>query len=101
MARRLELQELLEDLLGSSNVYFQPPPNVQMAYPCVVYHLDNISSQHAGDRPYVQDDRYQLTIIHEDPDNDIREKVAALPRCLFLRFFTANKLNHYVFILYF
>ncbi len=101
MAPRLELQGVLEGILGSQAVYFQPPSNVQMVYPCIVYNLDSMNTQFADDRPYAQDDRYQVTVIHADPDNVIRKAVAALPRCLFLRFFTAHKLNHYVFILYF
>ena len=40
MARRLELQNLLANLLGTNNVYFQPPPTVQMEYPAIVYHRD-------------------------------------------------------------
>ena len=41
MAPRLDLQKLLVELLGSDNVYFQPPPSVQMNYPAIVYKLDD------------------------------------------------------------
>ena len=37
MNRRLELQEKLEQLVGNSNVYFQPPASVMLSYPCVIY----------------------------------------------------------------
>ena len=37
MANRLDLQALLEDLLGSRNVYYQPPESVKMNYPAIVY----------------------------------------------------------------
>jgi hypothetical protein len=42
-----------------------------------------------------------VTVIHRDPDNLVHEKVAALPMCLYNRFFTADNLNHDVFVLYF
>ena len=37
MERRLELHEALCEVLGSRNVYFQPPDNVTMRYPCFVF----------------------------------------------------------------
>ena len=30
MSRRIELQGILEGILGSRNVYFEPPSNVRM-----------------------------------------------------------------------
>jgi hypothetical protein len=40
-------------------------------------------------------------IIDQDPDSAIPPKVAALPMCLFNRFYTADNLNHDVYNLYF
>lgn len=37
MNRRYELQAVLEGILGSGNVYFQPPENLKMRYDCIVY----------------------------------------------------------------
>ena len=41
MANRLDLQALLEDLLGSRNVYYQPPESDKMNYPAIVYALED------------------------------------------------------------
>lgn len=101
MAPRLDLQRLLESLLGSRNVYFQPPPTMQMKYPCIVYTRDNIRISHAGNLPYKHEKRYRLTVIDRDPDSDIPDKVAMLPKCSFNRSFAADSLNHDVFTLYF
>lgn len=101
MDRRLELQELLEELLGSPNVYFQPPSNVQMAYPCFVYHRDYQDTDYADNGPYRRKWRYLLTYITRDPDDPVREKIADLPLCRFSRHYTANNLNHDAFNLYF
>ena len=99
--RRLLLQELLEFTLGSQNVYFQPPPNVQMVYPCIVYNRDYGSTEFAGNVPYRHTKRYQVTVIDRNPDSDIADKVAMLPMCLRTRFFAKDNLNHDVFTLYF
>lgn len=101
MAPRLELQNLLLDLLGTGNVYFQPPPSLKMQYPCIIYKRDYINIIHADNKPYQSKKRYQITVVDRDPDSIIHEKVAALPSCSFDRFFTNDNLNHDVFNLFF
>lgn len=101
MAQRLELQTLLVNLLGSENVYFQPPPSVNMQYPCIVYNRDDINTIYADNRPYKNKKRYQVTVIDPNPDSTIHEKVGALPLCAYDRFFTADNLNHDVYNLFF
>lgn len=97
---RLELQTLLETM-GATEVYFQPPNNKAMVYPCIRYELDNVSIQYADNKPHRVDPRYTVTIIDRDPDSDIPKKIALLPLCSFNRFFTADNLNHFVYTLYF
>lgn len=101
MAPRLELQTLLEGVLESGNVYFQPPASLQMAYPCIVYTRDYIKTKHANDKPYSNRTRYLVTVIDRNPDSDIPMKIAKLPLCTFDRHFAADNLNHDVFNLYF
>jgi hypothetical protein len=99
--RRLELQELLELTLGSTDVYFQPPSNVQMKYPCIVYQRDNSETIFAGNSLYNHKKRYQVTVIDRNPDSEIPDKILALQWCSFNRFFTTSGLNHTVFTLFF
>lgn len=99
MAPRLELQEVLEEF--TPNVYFQPPTNVKLIYPCIIYKRDNADTKFANDKPYNHTLRYMVTVIDQNPDSEIPSKVASLPMCLFNRFFTADNLNHDVYNLYF
>ena len=101
MAQRLELQALLVELLGSNNVYFQPPPSVDMKYPCIVYQRDYAATVFADNGPYHSKKRYQITVIDQNPDSDIPDKVAALPLCVFTRFFATDNLNHDIYYLFF
>lgn len=101
MAQRHLLQSILEDILESDQAHFQPPPNLQMEYPSIVYNVDNADTKFAGNVPYTVTQRYQVTIISKTPDTDIRDKVAALPMCIFNRWYAANNLHHYVYTLYF
>lgn len=101
MAQRLDLHSILLGLLGSPNVYFQPPPSYKLEYPCIIYKRDRIDIAHADNKPYKNKRRYQLTVIDANPDSDIPEKVAALPMCSYDRFYTADNLNHDVYNLFF
>lgn len=101
MAPRLQLHELLKTLLGSDNVYFQPPSSFEMSYPCIRYERTNIRSKSGDNRPYKLDKEYTITVIDPDPDSLIPDKIASLPRCVFDRPYKADDLNHDVFnILY-
>ena len=42
MRDRLDLHECLCKILNSNNVYFQPPENVRMNYPAIVYSLGTV-----------------------------------------------------------
>lgn len=100
MGLRLDLHSKLLGIVD--NVYFQPPANVQMEYPCIVYQRDNASTRFAGNVPYRFTKRYQVTLISEDPDNDeILDKVASFPMCTYNRYFVAANLHHDVFNLFF
>lgn len=99
MAPRLQLQSLLETF--TENVYFQPPTNIHLQYPCIMYERDDAESEFANNANYRYTKRYLVTVIDRDPDSAIPDMVAALPLCTFNRFFTADDLNHDVFNLFF
>lgn len=55
MGSRLELQSELEKILGSRNVYFQPPASVKIKYPAIVYSRKSIDNNFANNTVYKQD----------------------------------------------
>ena len=101
MDRRLKLHNILVEILGASNVYFQPPETIKMTYPCIVYIRNSAKTDFANNFPYQYTKRYEVTVIDENPDSEIPGKVASLPMCSFSRHFTSDNLNHDVFNLYF
>lgn len=96
---RNELQDILEAICP--NVYFQPPANVQMTYPAIVYERSRADTKHADNRPYTVTKQYDLQLISRNPDEGIFEALAALPMCAHERFFVVDNLNHDVFSIYF
>lgn len=110
MGTRLELQEVLENVLvelgatetsAHSRVYFQPPESVKMIYPCIVYTLDTINTRYANNGPYKHKKAYAVTVIDRDPDSLIPDKIGELPLSSFTRNFKNDNLNHFVYRLYF
>lgn len=99
MAPRLQLHDILKAI--TDNVYFQPPENITLEYPCIIYQRDYAETKFADDIPYNHTLRYVVTVIDRDPDSNIPGKVASIPMCLFNRFFTADNLNHDVYRLFF
>lgn len=100
MKTRLELQAFLENLIGSRNVYFQPPSTLKMKYPCIRYTLRDLDTRTGNNTPYKMDKSYELTYIDEDPDSDIPDRIAMLPKCGFLRSYIVDGLNCYVFVIH-
>ena len=97
MNRRLELHKLLVKILGSSNVYFQPPESVKLKYPAIIYSLDGINKNYADDITYVTGCEYSITVVDKNPDSEIVDRMVSLPACRFNRFFVSDNLNHTVF----
>lgn len=102
MARsRLELDGVLRELLGSSNLYFEPPSTVKMKYPCIVYERSRIDQTHADDSTYLLNKRYTVTAIYLNPDDDLPDRIAMMPLCSHDRHFVSDNLQHDVFTLYY
>lgn len=98
---RGELHDILVDILGSSNVYFQPPASVKLQYPCILYARDSLWIDHADNTPYRHQRRYLITVVDADPDSEIPDKVAQLPTAQYGRSYSADYLNHDTFRIYF
>jgi hypothetical protein len=102
MARtRLELHDELCGVLGSKNVYFRPPSK-GMKYPCIIYTLEGDDANFANNIQYIKRNRWGITIIDEDPDSEIPDRLKeSLPYCGFDRTYESDGLNHFVYTLYF
>lgn len=99
---RLFLDEELRSLIESTNVYFQPPASICLKYPCIVYQLSDILTTFANNKLYKSHRRWQITYITPDPDDSMVEKMLRhFPMCTFSRHFTSDRLNHYIFDLYY
>lgn len=94
MRDRIELHEKLCTILGSRNVYFQPPETIKMEYPCIVYKRESIPADHANNARYKEITKYSMTVMSMDPDSDIHLKLLKLPYTSYERHFVYNNLHH-------
>ena len=98
--RSQELQAEFEELLGSGEVYYNPPASVHMTYPAIVFSRSKIDNTFANNKVYGQAYGYEVTTITEDPDDPIIDKVSKLDMCSFDRHFVSDNLHHNTFTLY-
>ena len=96
--RRTKLHENLEDILGSENVYFQPPSSITLKYPCIIYAYEDLVTLHANNASFINRDRYTVTMITKDPmPEETLEKLNEMPYTSFDRHYASDNLHHFAF----
>ena len=98
---RLLLHAELVRILGSNNVYFQPPESVKIKYPAIIYSRNSINNRSASNKIYIQDHSYMVTYIDKDPESDVVDALSTYPMSSFDRHYVADGLNHDVFTIYY
>jgi len=102
MSNRINLQKDLEAVLGSENVYFQPPSGIRMLYPAVVYSLNRISATYAGNKIYNERKSYTLIIMDANPNSDILAIILiSFTHISFDRMYIKDNLYHWVCTLFY
>lgn len=102
MPDRLALQAELETLLGSRNVYYQPPESVKMSYPCIKFNRQAPAVRRADGIRYKKDNCWNLTVITTDPETDLGERLAEhFDKCEIDRYYVYDNLTHCALTLYY
>lgn len=101
MPSRDELQTIFEELLGSRNVYYDPPTNLRMNYDAIRYSLSALNIRFANDKRYLNKKRYDAVVIARDPDPEVVDKILELPYTSMGKPYTADNLHHYPITIYF
>lgn len=100
MASRLDLHDKLLEFLP--NVYFQPPSNIQMVYPCIVYNKNGKNRRFGNDAIYFTKQGYQIMVIDKNPDSIIADNIEEqLEYCSISQYYTIDNLNHTTLSLYY
>ena len=97
MVKRLKLSQILHETLGTNNVYFQPPADKKLSFPCIVYEFNRYNTEFADNDPYHLVRQFRITYIDSNPDNEMVDKIAQLPQCVYERSYIANNRYHYTY----
>lgn len=101
-ARRLAFDAELRALLNTNNTYFEPPDNVRMKYPCVVYSRSGIYDLRADDLRYHNRQRFSAMTINTNPDTNWPQLILDhFPYSRFDRSYNADNLAHNVITIYY
>lgn len=99
---RLELHNKLKDLMGSSSVYFQPPPTFKIQYPCIIYSVFGFKGVFANNKNYIIDTEYDVIYVTKNPDDEMTHKILAeFRKCSFVNYYVSDNLHHYKFRIYY
>ena len=102
MGSRLKLHEELCEILGTRNVYYNPPASVKRTYPCIQYALEAPDQKRANNGIYQSINRYEVTVIEHDPESDTADNVQRhFPWASIDRRYKADNLNHTVLTIYY
>ena len=101
-SRRAELDSTLRTILGSSNIYYQPPENTKITtYPAIVYTRTTIDPQYADNLMYLNKTCYEITLIDRRPDSPLIDLLMDLPSCRYLRHVSVSGVNNDTFRIYY
>lgn len=100
--KRLELQQKFEDILGTRNVYFQPPETMKLQYPCILYFKTNVPVSYANDSVYKYKQGYTVTYVDKDPDAEMPFTILkSFKYCRIDSFYKSEGLNHTKLTIYY
>lgn len=95
-----DLLHLLRQAVQHNRVYFQPPENLNIGYPAVVFHLSKIEIDHASNVPYKGAKEYSVTLITKDPEPDVIDEILKIPYSSLDTTYISDGMNHFVFTVY-
>lgn len=95
-----DLLHQLQQAVQHNRVYFQPPENLKIGYPAIVFHLSKIEVDRASDMPYKGAKEYSVTLITKDPEPDVIDEILKIPYSSLDTTYISDGMNHFVFAIY-
>lgn len=95
-----EMQTKLEAILGSRNVYFQPPENIKINYPAIIYKVARQNKKLANDSVYGIIPVYELKVVDYFPDSQITAMLLEDPKCGYVNSYNNSNLHYDVLNIY-
>lgn len=98
---RSNFDAMLRRVSEIPNIYFQPPSNIRMQYPCIVYKRETINNRVSDNSVYNQHVYYQVTVIDQKPNSIYTDRISKIVNSRHIRNFETEGLNHDIFRIYY
>lgn len=96
---RLRFREKLLKYLDCK-LYFQPPENLKLEYPCAIYSIANWPARNADNRIYFRKKQYRVVVIDKSPDSRLAQSLSEMPNSVFEKHYIFENLHHYSFTIF-
>lgn len=98
---RIHLDGILKQVAernGNIPVYYKPPSNMRLKYPCIVYSSSGIEEQKANNTSYLIHRRYEVTYLTQQVDHEAVAKDIAdsVPYGYIIREYESDGIQHTV-----
>lgn len=101
MATRIDLINKFKEILGNSNVYFQPPESQKLKYDCIVFKDITPYTKRANNFVYILNHKYRVTYITSNPKSPIVDRMLREFQMIDrVNDFITDGLYHYVYEIY-
>lgn len=95
-----KLEFVWDEVFLTGKTYFQPPSNIKLEYPCMVYEPSGIENRNADNKPYRRNFRYSVKVISKSPLHPVIDRLLDFKYATYDRHYVADGLNHDVFTIY-
>ena len=101
MATRIDLSNKFKEILGNTNVYFQPPESQKLKYDCIVFKDITPFTKRANNFVYILNHKYRATYITSNPKSPIVDRMLREFQMIDrVNDFITDGLYHYVYEIY-
>lgn len=78
-------------------VYYNPPANVSLTYPCIIYSRRNDTQQFADNIRYFRRASYEIKVLDKNPDSLIVDEILEkLPLAVRQTNFVSDNIYHFI-----
>lgn len=93
---RLKLHGLMAEIYPELEIYYQPPTNLTLSYPCIVYTLSDLDPTFANNSPYSIKSVFTITLMRHLTDRSglYVKNMLKIPYTRFITGFTSDNIVH-------
>lgn len=88
------------NILGSGNVYYEPPESIKLKYPCIIFKRETSNGEHADNLRYTITTKYSITLVDTESDSSYISAILSLPFTEHTNHYVSDGLHHDIFTIY-